>query len=461
MSALKQSGSVNWKTNLAAVWLSQLLSLSAFYFCLPFLPLYLKEKNIVQPDEIAFWSGVFIAAAPVSMMIMSPIWGKLGDKYGRKMMLVRANLAGAFVLYLMATAGNIETLIVLRLLQGAFTGTIPSAQSLIAAGTPERNQGFALGLMMAAINAAYTTGAYFGGVWAQYYGAESTFRMAGYMLLAATALVIAVVREDFTPPPPDPATRSARIRRRQADLREFKSTVPAMLVISFVALLMTYDGPFMALYVDRLHSGPSFTAQVAGEVSGEVYRLTGSINALASIIAIGGSILISYLMDKKIPALLWGLVPLAASAGIWIICWIESIAGLTLGRSVFLFFMSGLSSVLVVLLSRLTPTHKKGSAMGWTVTARCIGWTVAPLIAGWLVQARGFHDAYWWLGAISLILIPVFIMLIMRYPEAFGQGEHDGHEDSTAVPDVLLPPQTLPITPSQSARMHMDDLEEL
>lgn len=456
MYPLKKSGAVNWKTNLAAVWLSQLLSLSAFYFCLPFLPLYLKEKNIVPHDEIAFWSGIFIAAAPISMMVMSPIWGMLGDKYGRKMMLVRANLAGAFVLYLMATVNNMEALIVLRLLQGAFTGTVPSAQSLIAAGTPEKRQGFALGLLMAAMNAAYTAGAYFGGVWAESYGAESTFRFAGYMLVLATLLVVAVVREDFTPPPIISQTRSARLRRRKEGLRDFKSTIPAMLVIAFIALLMTYDGPFLPLYVEQLHGG---SQAPVGEISGEVYRLTGSINALASIIAIGGSILISYLMDRNIPAILWGVIALAGSMGIWFICWFESIPGLMLGRSTFLFFMSGLASVLVVLLSRLTPPHKKGSAMGWTVTARCIGWTLAPLVGGWLVQRSSFHDAYWYLAVISLVLIPAFALLSTHYPKAFGRSESDPDEEDPAVtvPNIHLPPQTFPITPRQSARFHTEE----
>lgn len=439
---------VNWKSNLVAVWISQFISLSSFYFCLPFLPLYLKEKQIVPAGETAFWSGVFIAAAPVSMMIMSPIWGMLGDRYGRKMMLVRSNLAGAFVLYLMAVVPNIEGLIVLRLLQGAFTGTVPSAQSLVAAATPNRHQGFALGLMMAAINAGYTAGAYFGGLFAKHYGAAATFKFAGVLLLFATATVFLMVREDFTPSPRlAAATRSARLRHRRAGVAQLKSGVPALLAIAFVALLQTYDGPFLALYVEDLfHTAAGIP--MAEDVSGEVYGVTGSINALASIIAVGGSISISYILDRNLSRWVWVPLTAACAAGLWIICGFDSIAGLTLGRTVFLFFASGLASVLVVIQSRMTPSDKRGSAMGWTVTARCIGWMIAPLAGAAIVSRSGYYGAYWWLGLVSLLLIPFFLWLTARYPEAFRRPEAD--EEAEVMDEVVLPPQSFPITPQQT-----------
>ncbi len=443
---------VNWKTNLGAVWISQFISLSAFYFCLPFLPLYLKEKEIIPADQTAFWSGVLIAAAPVSMMIMSPIWGTLGDRYGRKMMLVRATLAGAFVLYLMGVVDNIEALIVLRLLQGAFTGTIPSAQSLVAAATPEKHQGLALGLMMAAINVSYTAGAYFGGFFAELYGAEATFKIAGLLLVFATIIVVAVVRENFTPPVRvRHNTQSARIRHRKAGIDQFKAGIPALAAIAFVAWIMTFDGPFLPLYVEELFHGDPIAAAAAG-VSGEVFRLTGNINALASVIAVGGSISISYIMDKRVPRSVWVLICLGAAGGIWILSHYANLTGLAVGRSVFLFFTSGLASILVVLFSRMTPTEKRGSAMGWTVTARSIGWTLSPLIAGILVQWVGYAMSYAWLGGFTLLLIPLFLMLTSRYREAF-QGKDVTDDDFADVFDqAVLAPQSLPVTPKQSGR---------
>ena len=449
---------ISWKSNLAAIWVSQFISLSAFSFSIPFLPIYLKEKNIVPAEEAPFWSGIFIAAAPVSMMIMAPIWGMLGDRYGRKMMLVRANLAGAFVLYLMSVIDNMEGLIVLRLLQGAFTGTVPSAQSLVSAATPDKHQGFALGLMMAALNAANTAGAFFGGFYAQRFGAEATFRMSGYMLVAATIMVVTMVRENFTPPVLGKNTRSARIRRRKEGVNQLKSSVPALLVIGFVALIMTFDGPFMALYVETLRVAAGNVDP--SQLHGEVYRLTGDINALASIIAVGGSISISYIMDKKTPRFVWGLLALMGASGPLIIYHIDTVWGLTLGRTVFLFFMSGLSSVLIVLLSRNTPTEKRGSSMGWAVTFRSFGWVSAPLMGGWIAQNHGYGEAYYWLGILTLALVVIFPALATRYPDAFGRkfdkSDLDGDFD-----EVAMPPQSMQVSTKASVRLLIkEDKEE-
>jgi len=92
---------VNWKTNLVVIWISQLLSIAGFFFALPFGPYYIQELGVHDPAKIKFWVALFGAGPPLSLAVFSPIWGTLADRYGRRLMLLRANLGGAIILSLM------------------------------------------------------------------------------------------------------------------------------------------------------------------------------------------------------------------------------------------------------------------------------------------------------------------------------------------------------------------------
>lgn len=417
--------SVNWKTNLIALGMAQFLSLSAFSFSLPFFPLYLKTSGIVPPDEASRWSGYFISAASVSMMVMSPIWGSLGDRYGRKMMLVRANLGGAFALYLMGVVNNIEALIVLRFLQGAFTGTVSAAQTLVSTNTPGKNQGFAIGVIMAAVNAGNMTGAFLGGFSARAWGPAASFRISGLMLLASTILVLAAVRENFIRPGPvDALTHSARIRRRRAGITSFVQALPLLAVIAFVAFIQTFDGPFLSLYVDALYHRGAARATSAG--AQEVYGVTGVISAVASVAAVAGSVITGIVMDRKLPGWIWALVAAAAGVGgLWMATH-HSLVGLGAGRFVFAIAVSALASTLVVVLGRLTPPAKTGMVFGWSVAVRSLGWILAPIAGAEAAVAFGFSGGFWLEAGMCFLLFPCFLYLGHRHKPAYPHQEDDG-----------------------------------
>ena len=431
MSWLKRSNvppkAVNWKTNLVALWLSQFLSLAAFGFSVTFVPLYLKKQSIVPADEVPFWSGLFIAAASLSLMIMSPIWGVMGDRYGRKMMLVRANLGGAFSLYLMGLVDNIEALLVLRIFQGAFTGTAPAAQTMVTAATPDRNQGFAMGLIMAAVNAGNMAGFYFGGICAQHYGPVVSFKISGAILFVSTLLVVFAVRENFVRPEklPENTTRSARLRRRRESITNFMMGLPVFLVIGYVAYIQAFDGPFLSLYIDSLHREGLGAGAVIDDTGGEVYGLTGRLSLLSSVGAMVGSIIAGVIMDRKLPSWTWVLVSVLTGGGLFWVALDSSMTSLALGRAVFLFFISGLSSVLVVILGRMTPSSKRGAALGWSVSIRAVGWVFAPLSGAYLAQTFGWSAAYGVMAGLCIPLIPAFIWLERRYGSAFHPDEED------------------------------------
>ncbi len=398
--------------------------LDCFQFFSAVFPLYLKDSGIVPAENVSFWSGFFIAAASISLMIMSPIWGALGDRYGRKMMLVRANLGGAFALYLMGVVNNIEALVILRFLQGAFTGTIPATQTLVATHTPDRKQGFAIGLIMAAVNAGNLTGAFLGDMSAQYYGPATSFKISGVMLLISTFLVLFAVRENFSRPARAPAlTQSARIRRRRKQLTSVAQSTPILVAIALVAFIQTFDGPYLSLYVEYIYT---HVLSLAGpKAVSAAYGTTGIVSAVASVAAVAGSIITGIIMDKKVPGWCWALVAVASGIGAAIMAVDVSFFGLGAGRFLFAFCLSGLASVLVVILGRITPPSQTGGVFGWSVTVRALGWIFAPLAGAQAAKSFGWTPAFSIEAVLSLALAPLFFYLFKRFQTAYPPDKED------------------------------------
>ena len=76
--------------------------------------------------------------------IVSPIWGKLGDIHGRKLMLIRASLGMAIIMTLMGFVTDVYQLVALRFLMGAVSGFLSTAMTFIAAETPQEHSGWAI-----------------------------------------------------------------------------------------------------------------------------------------------------------------------------------------------------------------------------------------------------------------------------------------------------------------------------
>ncbi|MCP6717472.1 MFS transporter, partial [Klebsiella pneumoniae] len=83
-------------------------------------------------NELTMYSGITYAVTFFVVAVVSPLWGKLADRRGRKIMLLRSSLGMAFVIGAMGFVHNIWILILLRFLQGLCAGYIPNASALIA-----------------------------------------------------------------------------------------------------------------------------------------------------------------------------------------------------------------------------------------------------------------------------------------------------------------------------------------
>ena len=153
------NGSVNWKRNLWAVWLSQYLSLAGFGMCGPFIPLFIKDSLGVTDDAVR---GVFVSAFTfiglTSLCLANIVWGMVADRYGRKLMLLRASFGTAFFYPLMAFSPNVYWLIAIRGMAALFTGTVNPAQTLLVSTAPPERHGYVLGVISTAVWSGNMTG---------------------------------------------------------------------------------------------------------------------------------------------------------------------------------------------------------------------------------------------------------------------------------------------------------------
>ena len=149
------------------------------------------------------------------MGIASPIWGVLGDRYGRKPMLLRSMVGGALTVGLMYFARNPTDLLVLRFLQGATSGTVAAATSLVAAETPRNRVAWALGVVTSAVALGGAIGPVVGGLAAAVFGLRLVFLGGGILLMISLIPVMVIVRE------------SPRIRQRGARVRNPRAHRPA------------------------------------------------------------------------------------------------------------------------------------------------------------------------------------------------------------------------------------------
>jgi DHA1 family multidrug resistance protein-like MFS transporter len=407
-----------WKRTVTAIGVSQFLSVAGFSFSMPFAPYYLQTMGVREGGALHFWVSLFGAALPLSMAISAPLWGILADRHGRRLMLLRANVAGAVVLTAMGLVASPTQLIVLRFAQGLFTGTITAAQALAAAEAPADRVGRVMGVMSAAVYSGGMAGAFAGGLIASQFGYRVAFFASGAMLVLATLLVWFGVTEHRVPgtaetaPPTVPAPRpahsafpiphSALPQGRWARLRP---ALPLLTVIGVVALVRQFDNAWLPLLVQ----------QFSGSLP-QATRWTGAIGGACAGAGLLAGLAAGRLSDR------WPAGRLAALAAVGAgLCMLPQAAatgiGVLAGARMLMTFCSGaLEPILFTWMVRTTPEATRGAMFGLATTARCLGWIVAPLLAGLLAEELGLRAVFW--GAAVLFLA---LPLLFRNPRTPGK----------------------------------------
>jgi DHA1 family multidrug resistance protein-like MFS transporter len=384
---------VNWKTNLAVIWVSQLLSIAGFFFALPFGPYYIQELGVHDPDRIKFWVALFGAGPPLSLAIFSPLWGILADRYGRRLMLLRANFGAAIVLGAMSMVHSVESLIILRLLQGALAGTMVAAQAMVAAYTPTRHSGMALGSLSAAVYSGSMAGTFLGGVLAEYFGYRPVFFAAAMLLLSAGLLIFWGAKEDFIRPPAGPPEKAYARKRAFADLRH---VWPILILLAAMGFARQFDTSFFPLLIQ----------QMLGSLQGAAFW-TGALSAIASVAGFLAGIVFGRLADLFRPPRIAMIAVVCAGLFMVFHGLAQTFLFVAAARFGMTFCAGGLDPLFQTWLAKETPPEKRGAVFGWSATARSTGWFVAPLMSGLVASGFGIRAIYFTGACLYVLLLPL------------------------------------------------------
>src|SRR5437868_1873551 len=112
------------RRNLHIMWFANFFVNSSMTMVLPFLSLYIETFGHFSEKYVQHWSGLTFGVTFVSAFIFSPIWGKIGDRYGRKRILIFSGLGMALSIFLMGFVHSVWQLFTLRFFMGFFSGFI-------------------------------------------------------------------------------------------------------------------------------------------------------------------------------------------------------------------------------------------------------------------------------------------------------------------------------------------------
>ncbi len=255
-----------WQRNLIVLWLGCFIAGVGFSELAPFLSLYVEELGNFNKGQLSLYSGVTYAITFLVVAIVSPLWGgRLADRKGRKLMLLRSSLGMAIIIGACGFVHTIWELLILRFLEGLCAGYIPNASALIAAESPRAKSGAALGILTTGYVSGNLIGPVLGGFLAQVFSIRLTFVLTGFLLLIVFGLSLFFVHEDFVP-----ASQKKKFPHHSFPLAQFKN--PSAIIVLLLSTMIIQMGnnsitPIISLYVKELMHGVGPITIAAGIIA--------------------------------------------------------------------------------------------------------------------------------------------------------------------------------------------------
>ncbi|HIF6623943.1 MULTISPECIES: multidrug efflux MFS transporter [Serratia] len=385
-----------WKVNLISVWLGCFFTGLAMSQILPFLPLYVEQLGVSDPQSLSLWSGLVFSGTFLVSAVVSPLWGSLADRKGRKLMLLRASLGMAIVIALQGLATNVWQLFALRALMGLTSGYIPNAMALVASQAPRDKSGWALGTLSTGQISGVIAGPLLGGLMADHLGLRVVFFVTAGLMFVSFLVTLFLIKE-------------RRITVKKADQLSGKAVFrslpyPALIVTLFVCTLMiqlanSSISPILTLFIREL----------SGNVSNIAF-VSGMIAAVPGIAALISAPRLGRLGDRIGTARIL-IAALLFTTGLFaVMAWVNTPLQLGILRFLLGFADGALMPAVQALLLKYSSDQVTGRIFGYNQSFMYLGNVVGPLLGSGISAMMGFR----WVFAVTAVLV-LFNALQLRH----------------------------------------------
>lgn len=393
----------SWKVNLISVWFGCFFTGLAISQILPFLPLYISQLGVSSHEALSMWSGLTFSITFLISAIVSPLWGSLADRKGRKLMLLRASLGMAIAILLQAFATNVWQLFLLRGIMGLTSGYIPNAMALVASQVPRERSGWALSTLATAQISGVIGGPLMGGFIADHVGLRAVFFITAMLLMVSFLVTFFLIKEGVRPT----LKKSERLSGRAV----FASLPYPTLVISlfFTTLVIQLCNgsisPILALFIKSM--APD---------SNNIAFLSGLIASVPGISALISAPRLGKLGDRIGKERILMATLICAVVLFFAMSWVTTPFQLGVLRFLLGFADGAMLPAVQTLLVKYSSEQITGRIFGYNQSFMYLGNVAGPLMGATVSAMAGFRWVFIATAVIVLINI-VQLMLTLRQRE--------------------------------------------
>ncbi|EDX4615497.1 multidrug efflux MFS transporter [Salmonella enterica subsp. enterica serovar Amsterdam] len=391
----------SWKVNLISVWFGCFFTGLAISQILPFLPLYISQLGVSSHEALSMWSGLTFSITFLISAIVSPMWGSLADRKGRKLMLLRASLGMAIAILLQAFATHVWQLFLLRGIMGLTSGYIPNAMALVASQVPRERSGWALSTLSTAQISGVIGGPLMGGFVADHIGLRAVFLITAMLLVVSFLVTLFLIKEGVRP--------VIRKSKRLSGKAVFASLPYPALVISLFFTTMVIQlcngsiSPILALFIKSMMPD-----------SNNIAFLSGLIASVPGISALISAPRLGKLGDRIGTERILMATLICAVLLFFAMSWVTTPFQLGLLRFLLGFADGAMLPAVQTLLVKYSSDQITGRIFGYNQSFMYLGNVVGPLMGATVSAMAGFRWVFIATAAIVLINIGQLTLALRR-----------------------------------------------